>query len=137
MSPTVEMLDRLLAAADTDVVIHLVPTVDGVASRTDLNESERRSLAFGVLTAQHVLRDPVAVLARARTNLTTMRDAAVPANMPYLDAWQRLLEGSTSAVIDALVGDHQDARDLRQATPFAGVVPDTERRAAIRRLRAA
>lgn len=137
MSPTGDMLDRLFAGAQADLVIHLVLDVDAVTGRVDLTESERRSLALGLLTARHLLLDPVAVLAKARRNLVTMRAAASTTNEPYLAAWERLLGGSTADVLEVLTADHQDARNMRQATPFAGVVPESARREALRRLRAA
>lgn len=137
ISPTVEMFDRLLTAAGVEAAVTLLPTLDDVIARPDLNESERRSLALGVLTARRVLTEPLAAIALARRNLATMRKASTASSVPYLHAWEQLLEGPTTGLVNVLVGDDQTARDLRQATPFAGLVPEPERRAAIRRLRAA
>jgi len=137
MAPTTEMVDRLLAATGVELTIALVPSIDEALRHTDLNESERRSLVLGVLTAQHLMRDPVASLATARRNLETMSHASTAASRPYIDAWRALLNGSTIEVLAVLYGVDERAKELRQATPFAGVVPESERRAALRRLRAA
>lgn len=137
VSPTIAMLDRLLDAAGVEALHVLVPTLEAVAGRRDLNESERRSLALGALTAQHLFADPVRAITLARRNLATMSRAAGPASRPYLRRWRQLLEGPTAGVLAALCGTDDEAGALRQATPFAGLVPDVERRAALRTLRAA
>ena len=137
VSPTTEMLDRLLAAAGAEVVVTTVPSVDGALVMPGLNESERRSLVMGVLTAHHLLEDPVAAVATARRNLARMATRTGPATRVYLDEWSAILEGTTEALVAVLTGTDEHARALRQTTPFAGVVPDAERRAALRRLRVA
>jgi hypothetical protein len=46
----------------------------------------------------------------------------------WLDAWQPLLDAGPEAVLQTLVSPKQVAVDLRQNSPFAGVLPDEERR---------
>ena len=46
--------------------------------------------------------------------------------------WDRLLRGPMAGVIEVLVSTEQQARDLRQVTPFAGVLSDEQRRAIYR-----
>ena len=133
VSPTVEMVNRLVVVAGMRIAVSLIPTVDYVRSLPDLNESERRSLILGVLTAAKLLADPAMALATARRNLATMSDAGTAANRPYLDAWSTLLGGPTELIVRTLTGLDDEAKALRQATPFAGVVPEAERRAALRR----
>ena len=43
--------------------------------------------------------------------------------------WEHRLRGPFAGIIEALVSHDQHARDLRQVTPFAGVLSDEERRA--------
>jgi hypothetical protein len=47
----------------------------------------------------------------------------------WFTEWERRLDGGLPSVIEALVSHEQAARDLRQVTPFAGVLSDEERRA--------
>jgi transcriptional regulator with XRE-family HTH domain len=136
VSPTVEMVTRLVGATGLRIVVSLTPTAEYVRSLPNLNESERRSLVLGVLTAARLVADPATVIATARRNLVTMADAATAANRPYLDAWSDLLDGPTETVVATLTGLDAQAKALRQATPFGGVVPQDERRAALDRLRA-
>jgi hypothetical protein len=74
--------------------------------------------------------DPEPVLACARKNLRVMRRANEDgAAEGWFGEWERLLPGPLAGVIDALVSHGQHVRDLRQVTPFAGVISDEERRA--------
>ncbi|HWB72667.1 MAG TPA: hypothetical protein VG452_10645 [Egibacteraceae bacterium] len=54
---------------------------------------------------------------------------------PWLDAWERLLDGPVEAVAEVLVTDDERCRQLRQNTPFAGVVPERERQELLRQVR--
>lgn len=46
----------------------------------------------------------------------------------WLEQWARLLRGPLEQLLDVLVSSSRQARDLRQSTPFAGVLTDAERR---------
>lgn len=46
----------------------------------------------------------------------------------WLDQWERLLDAGPDAVIRALVADTDESAELRQNSPFAGVLPERERR---------
>ena len=75
-------------------------------------------------------------LGRGRKNLQTLRRADIDgAAASYLDAWARLLDGDLRPLMTALTGLDHTARDLRNLTPFAGVVKDEDRRALIKAIR--
>ena len=86
--------------------------------------AEKRSLAYHVAVAQQVRRDP-AVIDRARA--TVGRWLSEGRALHYALAWDRLLSGSPSILCELLVADTDEARALRQATPFAGVIEPRER----------
>jgi hypothetical protein len=46
----------------------------------------------------------------------------------YADRWRELLAGSREEIAQAITADTQDGRDLRQNSPFAGVLNEQERR---------
>lgn len=76
--------------------------------------------------AQHLLRDPKRVLAIARANLRRWREQ--DADTPYYEEWDDLLRTlSVQELADLIVADSEEARRLRQSTPFVGVVPREER----------
>ena len=58
-----------------------------------------------------------------------------PGASDLLDEWERLLQGSPDALVDALVNPGLHYRDLRHVTPFAGVLSASERATAYREFR--
>jgi excisionase family DNA binding protein len=101
-----------------------------------LTRKDRVSLAIHYAVAKELLSDEASVRARALQNLETMRRANIDgAATTYLAEWARLLEGSLEPLLGALTSLEQRARDLRNVTPFAGVIPDAQRRALIRAVR--
>ena len=52
----------------------------------------------------------------------------------WLDAWQSLLDGPPELLVDVLLGEDERSVDLRQVSPFAGVLTQQERLAAIARV---
>jgi hypothetical protein len=86
--------------------------------------AEERSLAYHVAVMQKVSRDP-AVIERARA--TVRRWLSEGRALHYARAWDRLLSGPPADLCELLVADTDEARALRQATPFAGVIEPRER----------
>lgn len=123
---------RRLRRAD---VIDILGTSAG-QDHSPLTRKDRFSLALHCLVATELLRDEDAVRNRARENLRTLRRADVDgAAASYLDAWERLLRGDIESLIAVLTSFEHAARDLRNVTPFAGVVSDAQRRKLIRAIR--
>lgn len=118
----------------------------GVHRRLNINEVEalrlgasptrsaRRSLWLHTAVAGRVVKDPDGSLAKARTNLTRMR-AVHRAPVPALDAWERIVDAGAQAVVRVLVADTPESVELRQSSPFAGVLTDVERRKALESFR--
>jgi hypothetical protein len=94
--------------------------------------AEERSLALHRAVLARIEGDP-SVLDRARTNVKAM--LAEGRSPHYARAWEEILAGPMSRLRDVLVADSEEARALRQATPFAGVVGARERWAIWRRVR--
>jgi hypothetical protein len=82
--------------------------------------AEERSLALHRLVAARLLSDPT-VLDRARLRVAEWL-AAGPVGRHYAEAWQQVLAGDAAAVAAFIVRDDEEARAMRQATPFAGVI---------------
>jgi hypothetical protein len=53
----------------------------------------------------------------------------------YADRWDELLRGSVEDVRKAISEDGEAARDLRQSSPFAGMLSEPERRKIVRQVR--
>lgn len=91
-----------------------------------LTREDRRSLALHAAIARRLLERPDATIAHARVVLQTMRTAN-PDAQALLNAWGTLLEGPLAAVLAVLADPSEQARELRHATPFAGILTPRER----------
>jgi excisionase family DNA binding protein len=103
--------------------------VEALRSRTErLTRDQRRSLWLGYATAGKVVADPNGTLAVARRNLARLMEANPRGGVARrLEEWERILDGPVSGVLDALTSPSPRARELRQNTPFAGVLSQDER----------
>jgi transcriptional regulator with XRE-family HTH domain len=136
--PRLSTLDRLFHAAGMTLRLSYGPRDRGERRRNAAREStealtreERRSLALHRAIAARLAADPKRVLAKTRQNLAVMRRANSDGSAePYFMDWEELLRGPRRKLIEVLVSPDQYARDLRQVSPFAGVLSDAERRAA-------
>lgn len=126
-SPTVETVRRLAAS------VGLEPTV---AYHPPMTREERRSLALHHAISERLRADPGRVVAQARRNLARMAGGSA-ASSPLLREWQVLLGRPLPALLPVLVDPDPWARELRQVTPFAGVLSAAERAAVYRRFREA
>jgi len=122
--PTVPTLARLVRAAGFTLEWILQPT-----QARPLTREERRSLFVHRAIARRLLADPAGVLAHAQANLMTMRAANRDGSANrWLDAWEQLLAaGSVAAIVGVLTSHDEQARELRQNTPFAGVLTESDR----------
>jgi len=135
--PRLSTLRRLLDAAGVRLEVGDVPNATRRSAVT-LTREEQRSLALHRAIAVRLAADPARVLAKARRNVAVMRRANTDGSAEaWLVEWQRRLRGSLTGVVEVLVSTDQHARDLRQVTPFAGVLSDDERRAIYRAEKAA
>lgn len=88
----------------------------------------RQSLWLHGAVAGHLATDPVGTLERARANLERLRSAH-PTGMSrrWLDSWQSVLNRGPEAIPATLTSPTAFAIELRQNSPFAGVLPSAER----------
>lgn len=117
--PGFSTLERIALAGGYDLVVELRPRLSG---------PEIRTLEMHRAVATKIESDPESVRALARRNLKVLRAADVAGNSePYFDAWEDLINGSVARLVNVMTSTDQAARDLRQASPFAGVLTDDER----------
>lgn len=121
--PTTDTLERVLAAMECELAVV-----------TQLTYEERRSLAVSEAVAQRLVEEPDRVIGQARRNLARMR-AAASHEHTWIDLWEKLIDLGPASVAAVLVSKDQLARDLRQGSPFAGVLTDAERIAAVGEVR--
>lgn len=93
---------------------------DVEAQRT---RSQRRSLWLNTAVAGRLVVDPNVVLRLAQENLQTL-EASHPRGQAahWLSEWRGLLDGPTERIIEVLTSSTPWAREMRQNSPFAGVL---------------
>ncbi len=126
VTPNVDTFTRLLEACHH--TIDIVPE----ARAARWTRVEEKSLAIHRQIASRLLSNPTITLKTARSNLSRLRDSDRGHATRLLDEWSALLEQSTDIIVTAMLARTQHGIDLRQMTPFAGVLTDAERRKALR-----
>jgi excisionase family DNA binding protein len=102
--------------------------VEAVRARTDrLNREERRSLWLAYAVAGRVAADPDPAVRSAREQIERMRPHARGQARRWLDEWAHLLDGPVPDLLAALTDRTLRGRELRQNSPFAGLIEPAER----------
>ncbi len=90
---------------------------------------EVRSLWVNRAIAGKLAQDPDRVLGVARRNLERFRKVHAGGTvLRWLEEWQKTLDAGPDPVMRVLTSETPHARDLRQNSPFAGVLSESERR---------
>lgn len=87
---------------------------------------DRRSLAMHCLVVEKIRREP-ALFDRAKGTLARWRQTVCASSQPYLIEWERLFDQGMESCLAVAVEDSQRATDLRQSSPFAGILSNQER----------
>lgn len=116
-SPTWRTIGRVARAADIACYPWAGPR---------LTREQERSLALHHLIAAELMGDPAAVVSRAKDNLATMRRVN-PGSALHLDEWERILRRPASLIVSIMLDPSEHGRELRQVTPFAGVLDHRQR----------
>lgn len=131
----VDLCDRGLMPCERTPVHRRLRRSDVEALRKprELTREEMRSLWLNRAVAARIAQDPVTVLSRARQNLDRFEQIheGTPVGI-WLERWRRVLDSGPEAVMKVLTSTAPEASELRQNSPFPGVVPDDERHAVLR-----
>jgi len=127
--PRLSTLERIADSAGYRLEVRLVPLDEGFHLRA---RRERRSLAMAAATADAVERDFDAARRLAEVNLSKM-DEVVGSNSSgrLLAEWRSLLDEGSDSVRSMLLDQSEHGHDMRQMTPFAGLLTVGERSAAL------
>jgi excisionase family DNA binding protein len=101
-------------------------------SRTSLNRDERQSLWLHAAVAGHLVADPAGTIGRARLSLKRL-GRVHPSGMSahWLSGWRAVLDVGPDEILQTLTSCSPQAVELRQNSPFAGVLADAERRSVL------
>lgn len=103
--------------------------IELIRSRSDrLNRDQRRSLWMAYLIAGKIAAKPDPAIEIAISNLKRMKPTARGQAKLWLKEWEELLtSGDTEKLIRTLVSPSPKSRELRQNSPFSGLLSDEER----------
>ena len=101
---------------------------------TPFTRDQARSLELHAAIAKVLRARGSVVVETARRNISRMRSMN-PHASPLLDEWERILEGTTDQIVARILDPSEHGRDLRQVTPFAGVLSPAQRAAVYRSFR--
>ncbi|MFV2022212.1 helix-turn-helix domain-containing protein [Micromonospora sp. LOL_023] len=113
---------RRLRRADVEAVL-----------QPSLIRDQYKALWLHHAVAGRLVADPDLVLQKAASNLERLR-AIHPDGMTrhWLDRWAEVLTGGTEVVLETLTSRSALADELRQNSPFAGVLTEAERQSVLR-----
>ena len=125
----ISTLERMARSAGLELQMRLAPRDQGALLR---DRRERRSLALATATAGAVRRDFDRARRLAEENLErTETVVGAAGGHRWVEEWRRLLEAGPDAVRDALIDPGDHGHDLRQMSPFAGLLSDETRQAVL------
>ena len=104
--------------------------LDAFTRSRPLRREELRSLWLHRAVAGKVVVDPDGAIATARRNVARFREVQPRAGI-WLDRWEEILDAGPERVLETLTSSSRDAIDLRQNTPFVGLLSEEEQRAVI------
>lgn len=102
-----------------------------------LTLEQEKSLWLHRALLGHLMIDPQGVLQTAQKNITSWKPGHRADGMAtrYLQQWERVIDGGVDDVVGVLTGTDEVSSELRQNSPFAGVLSDNERRQVLRSFR--
>ncbi|PWH05345.1 DNA-binding protein [Brachybacterium endophyticum] len=102
-----------------------------------LTREQEKSLWLHRALLGPLMREPETVLDRARENIRTWQTRHRPDGMAsrYLTQWNDVIDGGVDEVAAVLTSPDEHSSELRQNTPFAGVLPDRDRVQVLRSFR--
>lgn len=91
-----------------------------------LTRDQARSLFLHTAIARELRSRESEGIEIARRNIARMRSVN-PHAAPLLDEWERILQGSIDQIVDSMLDPGFRGQDLRQVTPFGGILTPTRR----------
>lgn len=103
--------------------------VDRLRGPTRLTSEQVKSLRLHQALIGDLLADPEGVIAKARDNIDKWlpQQRADGMTALYLHQWEEILDAGVDRIIDALTSTDEQACELRENSPFAGVLTQERR----------
>ncbi|PUA79485.1 hypothetical protein C7S10_19125 [Nocardioides currus] len=131
--PSIDTLRRVLLGLGADLHLETLPPGEAGEGRRE----KQRSVWLNRAVVGELIRDPDRVVAIARDNIARWRGvhAHRPGILAALDHWEEILDAGVEEIVSTLTGPGEKAEDLRQNSPFAGVLTAEQRSQALNAFR--
>lgn len=124
-SPTIATLRRLASSLELELIVTYAPR---------LTREDHRSLAYHHAIAEILMRNPAFAIRRAKRALTKMSKDH-PGVKPLFDRWSVWINLPIQELISRMLDPGMTAREMRQVTPFAGLLEPKDRVRILKRFR--
>ncbi len=102
--------------------------IDAIRTRTvRLTRDQERSLWIAYAVAGQIVNNPSVALILARKNLKVLRQSSRGQARIWLDEWEKLVDGPVGDLLATLTSRAPKARELRQNSPFSGLLTEKQR----------
>ena len=130
-------LRRALRPLGQELVLRSRPIDSGSTSPTPRAPFERRedrvTYELHRAVARHLLENRDEVMSRVPEQVERMRGRARGGANTLLDDWLDLVDAPVGDIINVILGEDEHSKDMRQMSPFIGVLSEGERLQAIDR----
>jgi transcriptional regulator with XRE-family HTH domain len=116
-SPTLSTLQKMASALGVEMIVTLTP---------EMTREDRRSLAYHRAVADKLRENPVATLNRAKRILMKMSQQSTGPKRLF-ERWKSWLDLPIEELISKMLDPGMGSRDMRQVSPFAGLLSPAER----------
>ncbi len=124
-SPTLRTVENLARSQNLEMVVTYMP---------QMTREDRRSLAFHQAIVKRLRKEPAAILGRTKMNLGRLLKMH-PGARKLLSQWQDWLNLPLEELIAKMLDPFPEARDMRQVSPFSGVLDPKERARVLQQFR--
>jgi excisionase family DNA binding protein len=111
--------------------------VERLRGRSGLTPEREKSLRLHQALIGDLLENPDAVISKARENIARWLPQQRPDGMSasYLREWECILDSGLDRILDALTATDEKSYELRENSPFAGVLSQERRAKVLRTIR--
>ena len=111
--------------------------VERLQGGNGLTPEREKSLRLHQALIGDLLENPDAVISKARENIARWlpQQRADGMSAFYLREWERILDSGLDRILEALTGIDEKSYELRENSPFAGVLSQERRAKVLRTLR--
>jgi len=124
-SPTLRTVENLARSQNLELLVTYLP---------QMTREDKRSLAFHRAIVEILRKDPVPVINRAKRNVEKLTQLHPGAQLLF-NQWKDWLTLPLETLVLKLLDPFPEAREMRQVSPFSGVLSPQQRSRILRQFR--